>query len=437
MSSFTVITFCTFVLRSLAADQSINDDWVDELFSRAVESSSDRQLDGTTLGKVAQLATPSSRTRPIVPLRVNAPLRGGSTSVGQWMQLRAPTTPRGAVAQAEEGEAAAEPILILGTRASPLALAQAYEVKARLAKAFPELAPEGAVKIQKLSTQGDERLDIPLATVGGKGLFTRELDVALAQKAVDFCVHSMKDVPTKLFDGSELIAMLPREDTRDVMIAGPDHPGVSKISDMPAGSVVGTASLRRQAQIYAVNPGVQCINFRGNVQTRLKKLNDKVVDFTLLALAGLNRMDMQDKASAILEWDEMLPAIAQGAIGIQVMSDDEKTKGYLSKLACKDTMTSVLCERAFLEVLDGNCKTPIAGQAKIQDGQVTFRGLVCSPDGKTVFRKEKTGPVETAVELGKEVGLEIRKEAGEKFFEEMQEYVQAVQAANTKPTKST
>lgn len=455
MRSVTSIALLAFVAGTYAIDK-VADIWadklvhelVDNMFDRSLKALPPQHLDGTMLGKPGHLAAPSSmRPLPALVLRTHPNFAVGDVAAGysdsghqsRHAMTRARTE---VVAQASgsnppsvRSEGDSKPILILGTRASPLALAQAYEVKARLAKAFPDLAVEGAVKIQKLSTTGDERLDIPLANVGGKGLFTKELDVALAAKAVDFCVHSMKDVPTKLFEGSELIAMLPREDTRDVMIAGPDHKSVSKISEMPEGSVVGTASLRRQAQIYAVNPGVTCVNFRGNVQTRLKKLNDKVVDFTLLALAGLNRMDMANEATAILEWNEMLPAISQGAIGIQVMSDDKKTKDYLSKLACKDTMSAVTCERAFLEVLDGNCKTPIAGQAKVKDGQVVFEGLVCSPDGKTVFRSKKSGPVEDSVKIGKEAGMEIRKEAGEKFFSEMQEYVQAVQAANTKPKK--
>lgn len=423
---------------------------VDELFDRALKASFFHQLENTTFGKPGHAVT-NTNARPFVPLRASqalqlrtTPFHSAELGVSHGPQLLRPgmlgqhsrVTTSSSSNPVTQAESATEPILVLGTRASPLAMAQAYEVKRRLGDAFPELAVEGAIEIFNMSTQGDRRLDIALAEVGGKGLFTKELDEALAKRAVHFCVHSMKDVPTKLFEGSELVAMLPREDTRDVMIAGPDHKGVSKISEMPQGSVIGTASLRRQAQILGVNPGVTCVNFRGNVQTRLKKLNDKVVDFTLLALAGLNRMNMAEEATAVLEWDEMLPAIAQGAIGIQVMSDDEKTKKYLSKLACKDTMTAVSCEREFLSVLDGNCKTPIAGQAKVKDGKVVFKGLVCSPDGKTVFKREKSGPVEKAMDLGREAGMEIREEAGEQFFKDMQEYVQNVQAANTKPKQS-
>mmetsp|Transcript_64686 Transcript_64686/g.209880 ORF Transcript_64686/g.209880 Transcript_64686/m.209880 type:complete len:447 (-) Transcript_64686:129-1469(-) len=334
------------------------------------------------------------------------------------------------VARAAEGE----PILRLGTRGSPLALAQAYETKRVLAAAFPELAPEGAVEIRTISTTGDQRLEISLAEIGGKGLFTRELDVALINKEVDFCVHSTKDVPTVLVPGTELCTMLPREDSRDVIIT-PN--GITRFEDLPAGSLIGTASLRRQAQIYAVNPNVKCVNFRGNVQTRLRKLKAGEVNCTLLAYAGLKRMNMTEHATRILEWDEMLPAISQGAISLQCASDDEATLKYLRPLNHRQTFEAVTCERAFLASLDGNCKTPIAGQAKVSaDGQLHLIGLVSSPDGQKIFRVTRSGAASDAATIGKDAGMEIRKEAGEKFFEDMQDYVQAVQAANEKPTKA-
>lgn len=326
------------------------------------------------------------------------------------------------------------PILRLGTRGSPLALAQAYEAKKRLGEAFPELAPDEAVEIRIISTTGDQRLEISLAEIGGKGLFTRELDVALASKEVDFCVHSTKDVPTDLIPDTELCTMLPREDSRDVLISG--DPSIQTIEDFPDGSLIGTASLRRQAQIYAKNPNVKCVNFRGNVQTRLRKLAGGEVKGTFLAYAGLKRMSMEEHATKIMEWDEMLPAISQGAISFQCRSDDERVLGYLKPLCHMDTFHAVTCERAFLAALDGNCKTPIAGQARVVDGQLHLLGLVASPDGQRIFRAERKGAVSDATEVGRDAGLEVRKEAGEKFFEEMQAYVQEVAAANTKPTKS-
>eukprot|EP00933_Yihiella_yeosuensis_P016261 TRINITY_DN13965_c1_g1_i2.p1 TRINITY_DN13965_c1_g1~~TRINITY_DN13965_c1_g1_i2.p1 ORF type:complete len:468 (+),score=112.37 TRINITY_DN13965_c1_g1_i2:66-1406(+) len=337
--------------------------------------------------------------------------------------------------QSERGVAcrAEGPILRLGTRGSPLALAQAYEAKRRLGEAYPELAPEDAVEIRIISTTGDQRLEISLSEIGGKGLFTRELDVALASKEVDFCVHSSKDVPTDLIPDTELCTILPREDTRDVLISG--DPNIKTIEDFPEGSLIGTASLRRQAQIYAKNPGVKCVNFRGNVQTRLRKLQGGDVKGTFLAYAGLKRMSMEEHATKILEWDEMLPAISQGAISFQCRSDDERVLKYLRPLNHEESFQAVSCERAFLAALDGNCKTPIAGQAKVENGELVFRGLVSSPDGKQNFPIERSGKAEDAVKIGREAGLEVRKEAGEKFFEEMQAYVQEVQAANSKPVK--
>lgn len=354
---------------------------------------------------------------------------------GCRIQKNMPRGSRASVRRTAEGSATASmPILKLGTRGSPLALAQAYEAKKRLAEAFPELAPDEAVEIRIISTTGDQRLEISLAEIGGKGLFTRELDVALVSKEVDFCVHSTKDVPTELIPDTEICTFLPREDTRDVLISGDGT--TNRIEDFPEGSVIGTASLRRQAQIYAKNPGVTCVNFRGNVQTRLRKLKAGDVNATLLAYAGLKRMNMTEHATTVLEWDQMLPAISQGAICFQCRSDDEKTLGYLKPLSHEPTRQAVVCERAFLAALDGNCKTPIAGQAAVTDGQMKFIGLVSSPDGKQNFRIERSGAAEDGETIGREAGLHIRKEAGEKFFEEMQSYVQQVQAANTKPTKA-
>jgi len=268
-------------------------------------------------------------------------------------------------------------------------------------------------------TQGDMILDKSLTELGGKGLFTKELDTALLNDEVDICVHSMKDVPTWLVEGTELPCNLPREDTNDAFIAGDDS--VKKVSDLPDNAVIGTASLRRQAQLMATNPTFKCVNFRGNVQTRLRKLDDGVVDATLLAIAGLKRMKMDGCATAVLEWDEMLPAVAQGAIGIQNRVGDERARHYIDQLNDDDTHVCVNCERAFLAALDGNCKTPIAGQAKIVDGQMEFRGLIAMPDGSEVYKTSATGPVADAVEMGRKAGEELKERVGPKFFEIMVE----------------
>ena len=306
----------------------------------------------------------------------------------------------------------------LGTRGSPLALAQAYETKRRLAQQFPhELADDEDVEIKVIKTTGDMVLDKALKELGGKGLFTKELDVSLLNGDVDICVHSMKDVPTWLVPGTILPCNLEREDTRDAWISPKSDTPVT----LPAGSLIGTASLRRQAQLLARNPGLKCVNFRGNVQTRLRKLDEGVVDATLLAYAGLKRMDMADEATAVLEWEEMLPAVAQGAIGIQCRDDDERALRYIDALNHEETFTCVSCERAFLAALDGNCKTPIAGQAQIIDGELRFQGLVASVDGSKIYRSSKVGAPADAEKIGREAGEEIKAEAGIEFFEWLQQ----------------
>jgi len=318
----------------------------------------------------------------------------------------------------EAAESSVKPIRI-GTRGSPLALAQAYLTRKLLMESFDELKEDGAIEICVMKTQGDMILDKSLMELGGKGLFTKELDTALLGDEVDICVHSMKDVPTWLPDGTVLPCNLEREDTNDAFISGDED--IKCLDDLPDNAVIGTASLRRQAQLMAKNPTWKCVNFRGNVQTRLRKLDDGVVDATLLAIAGLKRMDMDGCATTVLDWEEMLPAVAQGAIGIQCRDDDERSLKYLDALNHKETKSAVDCERAFLEALDGNCKTPIAGQARIVDGKIAFRGLISMPDGSVVFKTESEGEVEDAVAIGKAAGEKLKAEAGDKFFEMMVE----------------
>jgi hydroxymethylbilane synthase len=309
--------------------------------------------------------------------------------------------------------------LRIGTRGSPLALAQAYETRKLLQENFPELREDGTIEICVMKTQGDMILDKSLMELGGKGLFTKELDVALLADEVDICVHSMKDVPTWIPDGTVLPCTLLREQTNDAFIY--KDGSVTCIEDLPDHSVIGTASLRRQSQLMAKNPTFKCVNFRGNVQTRLRKLDDGVVDATLLAIAGLKRMGMDGCATSILEWDEMLPAVAQGAIGIQCRSDDERSLKYLDVLNHKDTKACIDCERSFLEALDGNCKTPIAGQARIVDGKILFRGLIAMPDGSEKFETSSEGPVADAVSIGHKAGEDLKAQAGDKFFKMMVE----------------
>jgi len=306
------------------------------------------------------------------------------------------------------------PILRIGTRGSPLALAQTHMVRDLLKEAHPELKDEGAIEVVIIQTTGDKVLNRALSEIGGKGLFTKELDESMLDGRIDFAVHSMKDVPTYLPDNIILPCMLPREDVRDVFIS----PNAKTIDDLPAGAVIGSASLRRQALILARRPDLKVEVFRGNVQTRLKKLEDGVVDATLLAKAGLNRLGMPEVATSIIEPDVMLPAVAQGAVGITCRGDDEKGQGYLDALNCPETVTRVLAERALLRVLDGSCRTPIAALAEIDGETLTLKGLIAKPDGSEVLHVERSGKVSDAEAIGIEAGEDLKERAGPNFLTE-------------------
>lgn len=302
----------------------------------------------------------------------------------------------------------------IGTRGSPLALAQAHETRDRLIAAHPQLAAEGAISIVVIKTTGDTVQDRPLSEIGGKGLFTREIDDAMLAGDIDIAVHSMKDVPTWLPDGIILPCMLEREDPRDAFISLT----AASLADLPPGAVVGSASLRRQAQIKARYPHLTVEVLRGNVQTRLRKLEEGVVNATLLAQAGLNRLGMADRVTAVLSLDDMLPAVAQGAIGITCRSDDAVSQAYLAPLNHADTFDRVTCERAFLERLDGSCRTPIAGLADLSaDGaSLSFRGLMARPDGSEVLSGQDSGPRGDAVVIGTRLAEALLARAGEGFL---------------------
>ena len=304
------------------------------------------------------------------------------------------------------------PILRIGTRGSPLALAQTHMVRDLLKEAHPDLKAEAAIEVVIIQTTGDKVLNRALSEIGGKGLFTKELDESMLDGGIDFAVHSMKDVPTYLPDNIILPCMLPREDVRDVFIS----PKAKTIDDLPAGAVVGSASLRRQALILARRPDLKVEVFRGNVQTRLKKLEDGVVDATLLAKAGLNRLRMPEVATSIIEPEVMLPAVAQGAVGITCRGDDEKGQAYLAALNCPETFTRVIAERALLRVLDGSCRTPIAALAEIDGETLTLKGLIAKPDGSEVLHVERSGPVSDAEAIGIEAGEDLKDRAGPGFL---------------------
>ena len=301
-------------------------------------------------------------------------------------------------------------IIRIGTRGSPLALAQAREVRSRLMAAHG--LSEDAFEIVVITTSGDTVVDRPLSEVGGKGLFTKELETALFERRIEIAVHSMKDMATKLPDGLIIGAALPREDVRDAFISL----NYSTISELPENAVVGTSSLRRRAQVLKIRPDVRVIEFRGNVQTRLKKLAEGMADATFLACAGLKRLGMHDRITAIVEIDEMLPAVAQAAVGVQLRADDEETNILLAPLNDEETAICVACERSFLARLEGSCRTPIGGLATYNNGIIELRGQILSLDGSQSYEGSRGGPAQKAAQIGDALGSELLEAAGPGFL---------------------
>ena len=296
--------------------------------------------------------------------------------------------------------------LRIGTRGSPLALAQAHEVRDRLMEAHG--LEEDRFEIKVMKTTGDVVQDRPLSEIGGKGLFTKELDIALMDDAVDIAVHSMKDVPTVLPDDMAITCVLPREDVRDVLVS---HT-ISALDQLPQGAVLGTSSIRRRAQLLSMRPDLKMVEFRGNVQTRLKKLEDGLAVATILARAGLNRLHHPDMGTTIGE-DVLLPAIAQGAVGIQQRKDDALQEA-LAPIHDQTTERRITVERAFLRALDGSCRTPIAGLATISGDTISFEGEVLRPDGSEVLRASRTGT--DPVAMGKDAAQEVLAQGSAAFF---------------------
>ncbi len=301
--------------------------------------------------------------------------------------------------------------LKIGTRGSPLALAQAHETRDRLMAAF-EL-PETAFEIKVISVTGDRVQDRPLKELGGKGLFTREIEDELLSGAIDIAVHSMKDMPVLQPTGLSLDCYLPREDCRDALVSL----NGGRFQDLAQGATVGTSSIRRKAQILNRRPDLKIVEFRGNVQTRLKKLKDGVAQATFLAMAGLNRLGLGDVPRAAIDPDAMLPAIAQGAIGIERRADDTGTAELLAAIHHRETGLLLAAERAFLATLDGSCQTPIAGLANISDGQLRLRGEVLRLDGSAVESGEKSGPADSGADIGTALAKELLARAGDGFFD--------------------
>lgn len=299
----------------------------------------------------------------------------------------------------------------IGTRGSKLALAQAYETRQRLMDAHG--LAEDDFEIVVIKTTGDMILDRPLSEAGGKGLFTKEIEEALLDGSIDLAVHSSKDMPTVLPDGLELSTFLPREDVRDAFISRK----FKSLADMPEGAVVGTSSLRRQAMVKKVRPDLKVVMYRGNVQTRLEKLDKGVADATLLACAGLKRLGQSTIITSAIETDDFLPAVGQGAIGIETRIGDQRILDLLTPIHDANTERALACERAFLGALDGSCRTPIAGLAKIEDGKLQFEGLVLMPDGSAHFDIVEEGSAEEAEAVGLRAAEKLRAEAGTAFFE--------------------
>ncbi|HUG60976.1 MAG TPA: hydroxymethylbilane synthase, partial [Methylomirabilota bacterium] len=286
----------------------------------------------------------------------------------------------------------------LGTRGSPLALAQSHEVRARLTAALGDNAPP--IEIVVIKTTGDQILDRPLAEVGGKGLFTKEIEEALLSGTIDFAVHSSKDMSTLLPDGLALDHFLPREDVRDAFISL-RH---GSLAALPPGAVVGTASLRRQALVKRLRPDVEVVTYRGNVQSRLRKLEDGVVDATLLALAGLNRLDMSHVATEILDAEAFPPAVGQGAIGIESRAGDTRVHALIGAIHHADTAAALVAERSFLAALDGSCRTPIAGLATVDGDRLSLHGMILTPDGARVHADRVEGAASDGAALGHDLG---------------------------------
>jgi hydroxymethylbilane synthase len=301
--------------------------------------------------------------------------------------------------------------LRIATRSSPLALWQAEEVARRLKPIYPDLK----VSLVQMKTRGDKLLDAPLAKVGGKGLFVKELEVGILEGRADIAVHSMKDVPVDFPDGLELVLIMQREDPRDAFVSNQ----YESLGSMPAGTLVGTSSLRRQTQIRERYPHLKIDWLRGNVNTRLRKLDDGEYDAIILACAGLIRLGFEHRITRSLEPEECLPAIGQGAVGIEARSDDIAVKELLAPLGHAETSLRIAAERALNETLNGGCQVPIAGYAVLDDGQIFLRGLVGEPDGSRILRAEASGKAEDAVSIGRQLAEDLLSQGADQILSQL------------------
>lgn len=298
----------------------------------------------------------------------------------------------------------------IGTRGSPLALAQAHETRARLMDAWGLSAP--CFEICIIATSGDRIQDRSLRDAGGKGLFTKEIEEAMIAGQIDIAVHSMKDMPVLQPEGLVVDTFLPREDMRDALLSDQ----ATRLVDLPQGAVLGTSSLRRKAQALYLRPDLKVVEFRGNVQTRLRKLADGVADATFLAAAGLNRLGMSHLPATPVDIDDMLPAIAQGVIGIERRGGDARAAEMLAAIHDAATALPLAAERAFLAALDGSCQTPIAGLATVDGNVITLMGEILKPDGSARFAGTRAGPLDQAAEIGTALAQALLAEAGADFL---------------------
>jgi len=305
----------------------------------------------------------------------------------------------------------AKTMLRIGTRGSPLALVQARMVQARLAAALG--VDVGAIELATIRTSGDVIQDRPLAEEGGKGLFTKEIEEALLDGRIDLAVHSAKDMPTLLPQGLMLAACLEREDARDVFISRK----TPSLDALPHGAALGTTSPRRQAIAKRMRPDLRVVPLRGNVETRLRKLDEGQADAIILALAGLKRLGLQAQATKVMSVEEFLPAAAQGAIGIEAREKDSRVRDMLARIDHAETSVAVACERIFLAELDGSCRTPIAGHATLSGRVLHFRGLIVKPDGSAAHETAVAGALEDAATIGADAGRALRQYAGPGFFD--------------------
>lgn len=301
--------------------------------------------------------------------------------------------------------------LKIGTRGSPLALWQAHETRRCLMEAFG--LPEAAFEIVVIKVTGDQIQDKALREIGGKGLFTREIEEALLEGGIDIAVHSMKDMPTVQPEGLVLDCYLKRADVRDAFVS----PRYGSIAELPLGATVGSSSLRRRAQLALRRPDLKLVEFRGNVQTRMRKLDEGVADATFLAMAGLSRLGMAEMARSAIAPEEMLPAVAQGAIGVERRSADLRVAGMLAAIHDRETGLRLAAERSFLATLDGSCETPIAGLAVLQGDKLWLRGQILRPDGSAAVSGERSGASGNGAGLGRALAEELLDRAGPGFFD--------------------